>query len=319
MLRVASEFSSISIFALNLVTGLGLGLAIDYSLFIVSRYREEIARSGPGLEAMRRTMATAGRTILFSSLTVAAALASLADLPPAVPLLDGGRRVACGADRGRPCAGRPARRSRSCSGPRVNALAPAFLQRRAEREAQPMESGFWYRLSRFVMRRPAPIAVASAGGADRPRDPVLRDQHSPAWTPRCSHLGERPPGRHALRVGVPAASGTSPIRARGPGRRGPARRGSTRRGRSGSPASPPSAPATARRRGVRGRRDLRVRPAQRAAARTSCNGFATCRPDRRRPGDGLHRPLRRPSVEPGGPPPGRARSRRRSRPSWSCS
>src|SRR5919108_196379 len=48
MLRVASEFGSISIFALNLVTGLGLGLAIDYSLFMVSRYREEIARSGPG-------------------------------------------------------------------------------------------------------------------------------------------------------------------------------------------------------------------------------------------------------------------------------
>ena len=48
MLRVASEFGSISIFALNLVTGLGLGLAIDYSLFIVSRYREEIAKPGPG-------------------------------------------------------------------------------------------------------------------------------------------------------------------------------------------------------------------------------------------------------------------------------
>ena len=72
MLRVASELTSVSIFALNLVTGLGLGLAIDYSLFIVSRYREEIARSGPGPEAMRRTLATAGRTVLFSSLTVAA-------------------------------------------------------------------------------------------------------------------------------------------------------------------------------------------------------------------------------------------------------
>src|SRR6185295_10552515 len=53
MLRVASELTSVSIFALNLVTGLGLGLAIDYSLFIVSRYREEIARSGAGPEAMR--------------------------------------------------------------------------------------------------------------------------------------------------------------------------------------------------------------------------------------------------------------------------
>ena len=49
VLRIASEFGSISIFALNLTTGLGLGLAIDYSLFIVSRYREEIAKDGPGV------------------------------------------------------------------------------------------------------------------------------------------------------------------------------------------------------------------------------------------------------------------------------
>ena len=81
MLRVASELTDVSIFALNLVTGLGLGLAIDYSLFIVSRYREEIAAHGPGLDAMRRTLATAGRTVLFSSLTVAGALASLLVFP----------------------------------------------------------------------------------------------------------------------------------------------------------------------------------------------------------------------------------------------
>ena len=71
----------VSIFALNLTTGLGLGLAIDYSLFVVSRYREEIAKVGPGAEAMRRTLNTAGRTVLFSSLTVAAALASLMVFP----------------------------------------------------------------------------------------------------------------------------------------------------------------------------------------------------------------------------------------------
>ena len=81
MLRVANELTDVSIFAINLVTGLGLGLAIDYSLFIVSRYREEIARTGAGLEAMRRTLATAGRTVLFSSLTVAGALASLLVFP----------------------------------------------------------------------------------------------------------------------------------------------------------------------------------------------------------------------------------------------
>src|SRR5262249_15068257 len=81
ILRVASEFGSISVFALNLTTALGLGLAIDYSLFIVSRYREEIARRRPGLEASGRVLATAGRTVFFSSLTVAAALASLLVFP----------------------------------------------------------------------------------------------------------------------------------------------------------------------------------------------------------------------------------------------
>ena len=81
ILRIASEFASISIFALNLTTGLGLGLAIDYSLFIVSRYREEIAKDGPGLPAMRRVMATAGRTVFFSSMTVAVALAALLVFP----------------------------------------------------------------------------------------------------------------------------------------------------------------------------------------------------------------------------------------------
>ena len=50
---------------------MGLGLAIDYSLFMVSRYREELATAGSGPEALRRTLRTAGRTVAFSSLTVA--------------------------------------------------------------------------------------------------------------------------------------------------------------------------------------------------------------------------------------------------------
>ncbi len=161
MLRIASELTSVSIFALNLVTGLGLGLAIDYSLFMVSRYREEIARSGPGAEAMRRTLATAGRTIAFSSLTVAAALASLLIFPQRFlySMGLGGSLVALIAA-GLALVVLPA--ILAALGTRVNSLAPAFLQRRAERDARPTESGFWYRLSRVVMRRPAPIATASA-------------------------------------------------------------------------------------------------------------------------------------------------------------
>jgi uncharacterized membrane protein YdfJ with MMPL/SSD domain len=161
MLRVASELTSVSIFALNLVTGLGLGLAIDYSLFIVSRYREEIAKFGPGLEAMRRTMATAGRTVLFSSITVAGALASLVVFPQEFlySMGIGGSLVALIAA-GIALIVLPA--VLALLGTRVNALAPQFLQRRAERDARPASEGFWYRLSRFVMRAPIRIAIASA-------------------------------------------------------------------------------------------------------------------------------------------------------------
>jgi uncharacterized membrane protein YdfJ with MMPL/SSD domain len=171
ILRIASEVGSISIFALNLTTGLGLGLAIDYSLFIVSRYREELARRGvdsPGAggrterwEALRATMRTAGRTVLFSSLTVAAALASLIVFPQRFlySMGIGGSLVALFAA-GVALVILPA--ILSILGTRVNSLAPRFLQRRAERDATPGHRGFWYRLSRFVMRRPIPIAVMSA-------------------------------------------------------------------------------------------------------------------------------------------------------------
>jgi uncharacterized membrane protein YdfJ with MMPL/SSD domain len=171
ILRIASEVGSISIFALNLTTGLGLGLAIDYSLFIVSRYREELARRGVDSvgaggrtdrwEALRATMRTAGRTVLFSSLTVAAALASLIVFPQRFlySMGIGGSLVALFAA-GVALVILPA--VLSILGPRVNALAPRFLQRRAERDATVTEDGFWYRLSRFVMRRPIPIATISA-------------------------------------------------------------------------------------------------------------------------------------------------------------
>jgi uncharacterized membrane protein YdfJ with MMPL/SSD domain len=161
ILRLASEFGSISIFALNLTTALGLGLAIDYSLFIVSRYREEIARSGPGLVAMRRVLATAGRTVFFSSLTVSAALASLLVFPQRFlySMGLGGALVALFAAL-ISLTVLPA--VLTLLGTRVNAGAPKFLQRRAAADTEVDENGFWYRLSRFVMRRPLPIATLSA-------------------------------------------------------------------------------------------------------------------------------------------------------------
>jgi uncharacterized membrane protein YdfJ with MMPL/SSD domain len=161
ILRVASEIGSISIFALNLTTALGLGLAIDYSLFVVSRYREEIAIDGPGLAAMRRVLATAGRTVFFSSLTVAAALASLIVFPQRFlySMGLGGALVTLFAAL-ISLTVLPA--VLTLLGKGVNALAPRFLQRRAEADARPDEHGFWYRLSRFVMRRPGPVAAFSA-------------------------------------------------------------------------------------------------------------------------------------------------------------
>jgi len=161
ILRVASEFGSISIFALNLTTALGLGLSIDYSLFVVSRYREEIAKDGPGLAAMRRVMATAGRTVFFSSLTVAAALASLLVFPQRFlySMGLGGSLVAIFAAL-ISLTVLPA--VLTLLGTRVNSLAPRFLRRRAEAETRPDERGFWYRLSRFVMRRPVGVAAVSA-------------------------------------------------------------------------------------------------------------------------------------------------------------
>ena len=160
LLRVLSTFTDLSVFALNLTTGLGLGLAIDYSLFIVSRYREEAARDGFGLEALRRTLKTAGRTVAFSSVTVAAAVASLAIFPQLF-LRSMGIAGAIVALLAATLALTVLPALLALLGPRVNALSPPRLRRAAEREARPAHSGAWYRLAQFVTGRPAQVAVAS--------------------------------------------------------------------------------------------------------------------------------------------------------------
>jgi uncharacterized membrane protein YdfJ with MMPL/SSD domain len=158
-LRIAASFTSLSIFALNLITGLGLGLAIDYSLFVVSRYREALLRHGPGLDAMREVLTTAGRTVVFSALTVAAAMASLMVFPQQFlySMGLGGVFVALIAA----VAGivvLPA--ILALVGNRVNALSPKRWRRGLEQTASGEARGFWYRLSYGVMRR-APLVAAS--------------------------------------------------------------------------------------------------------------------------------------------------------------
>ncbi|WP_203909845.1 MMPL family transporter [Rhizocola hellebori] len=79
--RLLAQVTDVSVFAINIITMLGLGMAIDYSLFIVSRFREELAAGRSTAEAVALTLATAGRTVLVSGLTVALALASLLVFP----------------------------------------------------------------------------------------------------------------------------------------------------------------------------------------------------------------------------------------------
>ena len=152
LLRLVNTVSPISVFALNLVTGAGLGLAIDYSLLLVSRYREELERVGPGWEALRATLESAGRTVAFSAVTVAAAFASLLVFPLAFL-----RSMALGGLIVAPLAGIVALTVLpalfALLGPRVNALAVGRVR---------VESRGWYRFSHWVMRRPVPVALVSA-------------------------------------------------------------------------------------------------------------------------------------------------------------
>lgn len=165
VLRLITFTTEVSIFALNLSTAMGLALAIDYTLLIVSRYRDELAEGGDPHQALVRTMATSGRTVLFSAVTVAlsmsatalfpmyflksfayagvatvafVSIASIVITPAAIVLL----------------------------GPRLDALDVRKLVRRILRRPdpvhQPVEQMFWYRSSKFVMRRWLPIGVAVA-------------------------------------------------------------------------------------------------------------------------------------------------------------
>jgi RND superfamily putative drug exporter len=81
LLSVIGDVTDVSVFAVNLTTALGLGLAIDYALLMVSRFREELSRGLAVSDAVVRTVETAGRTILFSGLAVGAALAALLLFP----------------------------------------------------------------------------------------------------------------------------------------------------------------------------------------------------------------------------------------------
>ncbi len=161
LLRLVDQFLGLSIFAVNLVTGVGLGLGIDYSLFVLSRYREELASGLDTRAAIVRTLRTAGRTVLFSSLTVAGALASMLVFPLRFlySMGVGGALVALSAG-AVSLVVLPA--VLVALGPRINSLAPAWLQRSSERAAHADETGAWGRFAHWVMRRPGAVALVTA-------------------------------------------------------------------------------------------------------------------------------------------------------------
>jgi uncharacterized membrane protein YdfJ with MMPL/SSD domain len=179
LLRLIDQFAGLSVFAVNLVTGVGLGLGIDYSLFILSRYREELARGLDTHAAIARTLQTAGRTVLFGSLTVAGALSCLLVFPLRFlySMGIGGALVTLSAGAVSLIV-LPA--VLVALGPRINALAPARLQRSAAQAARPAESGGWYRLARAVMRRPGFVALGTAVALIAIALPALRLELAPA-------------------------------------------------------------------------------------------------------------------------------------------
>jgi uncharacterized membrane protein YdfJ with MMPL/SSD domain len=160
-MRLVNEVEPMSVFAINLITGAGLGLAIDYSLFVVSRFREELATGAGTSDALRVTMRTAGRTVAFSAVTVAAAMASLMvfNLRFLFSMGVGGVLVSLSAAF---VALTVLPAILAALGPRVNALSLKRWQVSMQRDAEHVRAGPWYRFSQAVMRRPGPIAAATA-------------------------------------------------------------------------------------------------------------------------------------------------------------
>jgi trehalose monomycolate/heme transporter len=152
-LHLLSLVTEVSVFSVNVVTILGLGLAIDYGLFVVGRYREELARGLATEAAIVRTMATAGRTVAVSGLTVAVSLAGLLIFPQVfLRSMGAGGIAAVLVAVAAALTVLPA--LLAVLGPRVEALP---VRRRRPRLHS--DTGGWARLARSVMRRPVLYAV----------------------------------------------------------------------------------------------------------------------------------------------------------------
>ncbi|MDE2386988.1 MAG: MMPL family transporter, partial [Actinomycetales bacterium] len=151
---ISTQVTDTSIFSMNLITGMGLGLGIDYSLLIVNRYREERKRGRLVAEAVEATVLTAGRTVVFSGLTVALVLVAMMFFPQyflrsfasagfAVVLL-----CVLGAIIALPAA--------------IRLLGDGVNKGKVLRgDLSPKDHGAWANIARFVMKRPVPVLIAS--------------------------------------------------------------------------------------------------------------------------------------------------------------
>ena len=163
VLRLMTFATDVSIFALNLTTAMGLALAIDYTLLMISRYRDELADGAGRDEALTRMMTTAGRTVVFSATTVALSMAVMVLFP--MHFLKsfayaGVATVAFAA--GAAIVVTPA--ALVLLGDRLDSLDVRRLARRLlgrpDPQPVPLEQRFWYREAKFVMRRAVPLGLA---------------------------------------------------------------------------------------------------------------------------------------------------------------
>jgi RND superfamily putative drug exporter len=173
ILRAMTSLTDVSVFAVNVVSMLGLGLAVDYALLVITRFREELAAGRAVAEAVRATVATAGRTVLVSGLTIAGTLASLLLFPQvyfrsvgiagiAVTLLAVLSSVTV----------LPA--LLAVLGHRVDALKIRLPRRRVRARHRPPPRGFWFRTATAVMRRPVPVVLVVVPGLLALAAPFLR-------------------------------------------------------------------------------------------------------------------------------------------------
>ena len=162
VLRFITFSTDVSIFALNLSTAMGLALAIDYTLLIISRYRDELVEGVPRDRALIRTMTTAGRTVLFSAATVALSMAAMLLFPMYFLKSFAYAGVATvGFAAAAAVIVTPA--AIWFLGDRLDALDVRRLLRRITRRPEPtpktVEQLFWYRSTKRVIRRALPIAL----------------------------------------------------------------------------------------------------------------------------------------------------------------